>query len=341
VQCDPPSGSVFRPGCTTVVCTATDDVGNTASCEFDVCVYACVNFDEDDDGEIPEGTFITNQYQPLGVLIEGQSDVGPPGAIARRTGPPGSSTDDMFPSTGLNFIQTWSGGDDSDSGIITFTFVDPDTGGDATASYVALTFLDIERSGSGPGGFERTRLQAFDKGGALVGEVLVPYGPSGGQFKAEIGAVGGPLRIARAVATVGIPAPVPESGGIDEFCFFPNPSTLTTRLLGPGPALAAGDTGAFRVFVRNNKNRDIDALLVLRATVKTHKPGKTWFGPSPRPMGPYFSNFASPEVHMLTVPTTKPAVWGRRVYFFADFVDGRTTQLISNCVTQLTILPPN
>jgi hypothetical protein len=34
--CDPPSGSVFPPGLTTVTCTATDASGNAATCAFDV-----------------------------------------------------------------------------------------------------------------------------------------------------------------------------------------------------------------------------------------------------------------------------------------------------------------
>jgi hypothetical protein len=39
VACNPPSGSTFPVGCTTVACTATDASGNTASCSFQVCVF--------------------------------------------------------------------------------------------------------------------------------------------------------------------------------------------------------------------------------------------------------------------------------------------------------------
>jgi len=339
VQCDPPSGSIFPPGCTEVVCTATDHSGNTSFCDFEVCVIPCVNFDEDVNGEIPDGTFISTQYLPLGVRVDGVSDIGPPGVLARRTGPPGSSTDDIFPTTGPNYIQTWSGGVDSDSGVITFTFVDPVTGGDATTSFVALTFLDIEASGLG--GANRTRLQAFDKNGNLVGDVPIPMGPSGNQHRVSIGEIGGPLRIARAVATIGLPDPNGESGGVDELCFFLNPPTLSTRILGPGPSFPAGETAKFFVFVENNKDRTVDAQLILRGTVKKSKPGKTWYGPSRRIMGPYFSNFDSPESRTLRIPANKPAVWGRRVFFYADFVDTRSIQMISNCFTQITIMPPN
>jgi hypothetical protein len=38
VVCVPASGSVFPPGTTTVTCTATDDAGNTESCDFEVIV---------------------------------------------------------------------------------------------------------------------------------------------------------------------------------------------------------------------------------------------------------------------------------------------------------------
>jgi hypothetical protein len=38
VVCNPPSGSVFPVGTTTVTCTATDAAGNSASCSFNVTV---------------------------------------------------------------------------------------------------------------------------------------------------------------------------------------------------------------------------------------------------------------------------------------------------------------
>jgi hypothetical protein len=38
VVCDPPSGSTFPKGATTVTCTASDAAGNTNTCTFDVTV---------------------------------------------------------------------------------------------------------------------------------------------------------------------------------------------------------------------------------------------------------------------------------------------------------------
>ena len=341
IQCDPPSGSSFPAGCSLVVCTATDDSGNVSVCDFEVCVFPCVNFDEDINGLIPEFTFISNQYQPLGVLVSGQSDIGPEGAIARRTGPPGSSTDDVFPTTGLNYLQTFSGGTDSDSGVITFDFVDPVSGVPSSAKFVRLTFLDIEGSGTGPGGTGRTKLQGYDKDGVLVSQVNVPVGPNGGQFVAQIGNPGGPFKIAKAVVTLGNPDPGGESGGIDELCFELNPPTLTTRILGPGPEFHAGDTAPFLVFVKNNKDRTVNADLILRATAKKTKYGRVFSGPTPHSMPAFFDNLAAPELHTLRIPSTKPAIWGRKVFFYADWIDSRSATKIADCSTSFTVMPPN
>ena len=38
LTCVPPSGSLFRLGCTNVVCVATDHAGNSSTCSFKVCV---------------------------------------------------------------------------------------------------------------------------------------------------------------------------------------------------------------------------------------------------------------------------------------------------------------
>jgi hypothetical protein len=38
-SCNPPSGSTFPLGCSTVTCTVTDASANTASCTFQVCVF--------------------------------------------------------------------------------------------------------------------------------------------------------------------------------------------------------------------------------------------------------------------------------------------------------------
>jgi len=50
VDCQPPSGSFFLVGTTTVTCTATDDSENTATCSFDVIVTRETVTDADEDG---------------------------------------------------------------------------------------------------------------------------------------------------------------------------------------------------------------------------------------------------------------------------------------------------
>jgi hypothetical protein len=196
LQCNPPSGSLFPVGDSTVACAATDSSGNAAFCTFDVRVLPCVDFDRTAAGAVADATLVTTQYLPLGVLVSAVSDTGTPGAFARRQGPPGSSTDDIVPLTAPNYLQTSSGGDDSDSGAITFDFLDPDSGEPRPVSFVSLAFLDVEDSGFGPGGRGVTRLLAFDDAGALVGAANVPVGPNGGRYDAVIGAPDGALAIA-------------------------------------------------------------------------------------------------------------------------------------------------
>ena len=44
VDCRPPSGSVFPPGTTPVICVATNESGLTNSCQFTVTVVPCAKF---------------------------------------------------------------------------------------------------------------------------------------------------------------------------------------------------------------------------------------------------------------------------------------------------------
>src|SRR5262249_18012684 len=155
-----------------------------------------------------------------GLHVEGLSDSGFPRALARHQGAPGSATDDLIPVSGLNYLQTDAGDGTSDSGLITFTFVDPVDGSPRTSSYARLTFPDLETSAFGNGGAGRTRLEPFAPNGALIQSVLVPIGANGGQQVIQIGAIGGPLHIAMVVATIGTQL---DSGGVDEFCYMLNP----------------------------------------------------------------------------------------------------------------------
>ena len=62
VACNPPSGSTFPVGCTTVTCTATDASGNTATCAFQVCVFSFCLQDETNPGNVVLVNVQTGDY---------------------------------------------------------------------------------------------------------------------------------------------------------------------------------------------------------------------------------------------------------------------------------------
>jgi hypothetical protein len=69
VQCDPPPGSLFKPGTTLVTCFATNDANEVASCEFNVIVR-CFGVEPG-----PNGTLTLN-WTAGGVLETAESIVG-------------------------------------------------------------------------------------------------------------------------------------------------------------------------------------------------------------------------------------------------------------------------
>jgi hypothetical protein len=80
VTCDPPSGSTFPVGETTVTCTATDECGNVGQCTFTVTVYSsicAVKFYDanlngvNDDGQIVEGWEFTLSGASIGTATTG------------------------------------------------------------------------------------------------------------------------------------------------------------------------------------------------------------------------------------------------------------------------------
>lgn len=62
VVCNPPSGSIFPMGTTTVTCTATDSSGNTATCTFPVNVYNFCIKDDRNDGNVVFVNTVTGAY---------------------------------------------------------------------------------------------------------------------------------------------------------------------------------------------------------------------------------------------------------------------------------------
>ena len=63
VVCNPPAGSCFPVGVTTVTCTATDTAGNTATCSFTVTVFDVALQDDSDPSIILLWNSITGQYR--------------------------------------------------------------------------------------------------------------------------------------------------------------------------------------------------------------------------------------------------------------------------------------
>jgi subtilisin-like proprotein convertase family protein len=63
VLCNPPSGSCFPVGVTTVTCTATDASGNTATCSFTVTAFDVALQDDSDPSIVLLWNSITGQYR--------------------------------------------------------------------------------------------------------------------------------------------------------------------------------------------------------------------------------------------------------------------------------------
>ncbi len=63
VVCNPPAGSCFPSGVTTVTCTATDGSGNTASCPFTVTVFDTALEDDSNPATILLWNSLTGQYR--------------------------------------------------------------------------------------------------------------------------------------------------------------------------------------------------------------------------------------------------------------------------------------
>ena len=63
VNCNPPSGSIFPIGMTTVTCTATDTAGNIATCSFPVTVFNGCLQDDSNAGNVVLFNLSTGEYR--------------------------------------------------------------------------------------------------------------------------------------------------------------------------------------------------------------------------------------------------------------------------------------
>lgn len=86
VVCNPPSGSTFPAGVTTVTCTATDSAGNTASCSFTVSTFDLTIVDDSGGGSIFINTG-TGDYRFCcgGMTITGRAIIKKKGCIVTIT----------------------------------------------------------------------------------------------------------------------------------------------------------------------------------------------------------------------------------------------------------------
>jgi hypothetical protein len=61
--CTPPSGSIFPVGTTTVTCSATDVLGNTATCSFTVTVFSGCLQDDSNPANVVLFNAVTGEYR--------------------------------------------------------------------------------------------------------------------------------------------------------------------------------------------------------------------------------------------------------------------------------------
>jgi hypothetical protein len=208
--------------------TATAELILSPSVFATSCSPVSINFDIDLEGRaIATQTRVDDTYLDAGCHMEGKS--GETGFIGTYATNPAldPTTDDLFPTTPTNVVNTRPSATrtDSDWGTITFFFQDRD-GSVRSAAQCSVDFLDVEDSGFG-GGRGNTKLQAFDASNALVGEVDVPAGPNGNVFHAEIGSANSGLLISKVVVSLG---DRDDSAAMDTFQYCLNPPSFEVSL---------------------------------------------------------------------------------------------------------------
>ncbi len=167
-----------------------------------------------DDIPVVAGDEITDQYMSLGVMIENAvSSTGEPGLFAVPQGPPGSTTNDIVPTTFPHAAAPLDIPGDlttSSTGFVLFTFTPP-------ISDFSLDFMDVE--GSGTPGTGNTFIDVTLSDGAVV-HLLVPSGPSGSQQNINYAAPAG-LDILSMFVSLNDGVIAGESSAIDSLSFTP------------------------------------------------------------------------------------------------------------------------
>ncbi len=234
-----------------------------------------VNFDRDaSNADIPQGTDLSGTVlQDKGVHLAGVSGVnGAMGVYTNRTGPFGSDTDDLVPSTPPNYITTLAnpgnqGG--SDYGSIIADFVDPVVHLPRPVVLAELFFLDVEDSVA--------RLTGYDGPGA-TGNVLdtttTTNNPSASQFLLGVGSRLSRLRILSLRADFGSSR---DSAAIDQLCFqFTPPEVTITDDLDPEEVLEVrpGETFPVTIEVSNTTPNRFRGTLAIYAILNPDDPAR-------------------------------------------------------------------
>ncbi|MBI3844723.1 MAG: HYR domain-containing protein [Planctomycetes bacterium] len=327
IVCEPPSGSIFPAGCTTVVCVASDDSGNSARCQFDVCINPCVGFDFTANGAVPDGTFISTQYESMGIHVDGVSETGNIGVLARHQGLPGSATDDLDPETPPNYLQTNPGDGTSDSGVVTFTFVDPETAEPRTVSHASLTFIDVEASGGG-----ESRLVALDASSTPVATAIVPVGANGQRQTVSVDGA----HIAMVVAYVGSRG---DSAGIDQLCYSFEPASLALNVVNDSDTVHCGDTLRVFVMMRNQTGGMLQTSYTVYAGLRPFAPRRNVFGPVNLNMNRTYNKYADPLTYVVPIPNRR-RIYNVTAYFGAIVTDRNSGRLLGQTECPVRVLPP-
>ncbi len=216
-----------------------------------------------------DGDEVSDQYEEEGLRVSAFSDCGRVGAYVDDPSDH-PATDDILPVSPPFVLTTqcFEGDESSDSGLFTFDFVSPlDPKNELTeAQWVALSFLDIEDSGTPGRG--NTMFQLNDPDG-LVETIPVPTGPNGSQVEVSFpeGTIqrGARRRLRQLLAGVG---DQDDSGAIDSLCYvlFPCPLDFDIKLDGPIGPIPQDEEPTLSVVVRNldQERKTVRGILTVR-----------------------------------------------------------------------------
>ncbi|MBI1853207.1 MAG: hypothetical protein HYR85_22955 [Planctomycetes bacterium] len=297
--------------------------------------FGKVGFDSD-----PQGTIVTNQFLDAGFLVDSMSDCGTPGAfINDPTDNP--TTDDIIATSGRQVLTTRCNPNDdtSDSGTINFNFIDPvDLHSPGQATFVSLSFLDIEDSGSSGRG--TSHMTFFDRNHSEITDVPIPSGPNAGHFEATFSIEQGLVVLppcSFAVARIG---DVDDSGAVDTLCYNLQPVNLdfTIDIRGSGSAAHQGDVMDLPISIRNDSATRSDAIAVVTCGLGPRGTGVTLVSPRHIRLRPGFTNETHPQMLHLPIPQNLNPNWiGRPMRLRAKLIHPTSGVILAQDVYDFTV----